>query len=327
MKALASGLRWLWDNLDPVVALAMAVVFSALGAFDVVSDQVLSNVVLATLAVIAFTLVRERTSRGAALTGVSESLDRRLSDVDRSIVQVREAIGMMNTLIKPTQGRYLTQDFKRAILDTKLWIYKGGTGTYLRAVTLPGNADNAPRHRTRREIWIEILDPTSVEVCDRYGKMRRSLDPKPDKTGETWTTKRVRNESYATILAAAYFQAKHGLLDIRLGLSSTTSLFRYDLSSRYIIITQEDAMAPALEANSDTYFYNSYLQELRLSFDQSRRVDLQRARDISLSKGQISGHEVTRLFQALDLPLDDSFDQHDVDSIIQKALAPVNLYE
>src|SRR6266540_3679820 len=304
MKALASGLRWLWDNLDPVVALAMAVVFSALGAFDVVSDHVLSNVVLATLAVIAFTLVRERTSRGAALTGVSESLDRRLSDVDRSIVQV-----------------------KRAILDTKLWIYKGGTGTYLRAVTLPGNADNAPRHRTRREIWIEILDPTSVEVCDRYGKMRRSLDPKPDKTGETWTTKRVRNESYATILAAAYFQAKHGLLDIRLGLSSTTSLFRYDLSSRYIIITQEDAMAPALEANSDTYFYNSYLQELRLSFDQSRRVDLQRARDISLSKGQISGHEVTRLFQALDLPLDDSFDQHDVDSIIQKALAPVNLYE
>jgi hypothetical protein len=325
MKALASGLRWLWENIDPIAALVLAVVFSVLGAFGVIGQEVLSNVVLATLAVIAFTLLRERTTAGHDLVSASDSLERRLSEVDDSIAQIREAIGMMSTLIKPTQGRFLTQDFEQAILDTSLWIYKGGTGTYLRAVTLPGNAANAVRRRTRREIWIEILDPGNVELCDRYGRMRRSLDPKPDKTGETWTTRRVRNESYATILAAAHYRERHGLLDIQLGLSSTMSLFRYDLSSQYIIITQEDGTAPALEANSGTYFYNSYLNELRLSFEQSRVVDLQRAQDIPLRNG-MSGHEVSRLFQALGVPLDGSFEQKDLDSIVEKAFRPVNLY-
>jgi hypothetical protein len=326
MRALASGLRWLWENIDPVAALVLAVVFSVLGVFGVIGQEVLSNVVLATLAVIAFTLLRERTAAGHDLVAVSDSLERRLSEVDGSIAQIREAIGMMSTLIKPTQGRFLTHDFEQAILDTSLWIYKGGTGTYLRAVTLPGNAENAVRRRTRREIWIEILDPGNVELCDRYGRMRRSLDPKPDKTGETWTTRRVRNESYATILAAAYYRERHGLLDIQLGLSSTMSLFRYDLSSQYIIITQEDGTAPALEANSGTYFYNSYLNELRLSFEQSRVVDLQRAQDIPLTRNGISAHEVSRLFQALGVPLDDSVEQKDLDSIVEKAFRPVNLY-
>src|SRR6266496_673104 len=267
MKAFASGLRWLWENVDPVVALGLAIVFSVLGAYSVVSQEVISNIVLATLAVIAFTLVRERAARSGASSNVSKSLEQRLSNVDRSIAQVREAIGMMDTLIKPTQGRFLTRDFEQAILDTGFWIYKGGTGTYLRAVTLPGNAENALRHRTRREISIEILDPTDVGLCERYGRMRRSLDPEPDRSGETWTTARVRNESYATILAASYYRERHGLLDIQVGLSGTMSLFRYDLASPYIIITQEDGAAPALEAGSGTYFYNSYLNELRLSFD------------------------------------------------------------
>jgi hypothetical protein len=327
MRVLVSGLRWLWENADPMAALGMAVAFSVLGAFGVVSQEVLSNVVLATLAVIAFTLLRERTARGTVLAGVSDSLERHRAGVDRSIAQVREAVGMIDTLIKPTQGRFLTHDFEQAILDTRLWIYKGGTGTYLRAVTLPGNAENALRHRTRREISIEILDPTNLELCDRYGRMRRSLDPMPDKTGETWTTERVRNESYATILAAAYHRERHGLLDIQLGLSSTMSLFRYDLSSRYIIITQEDGTAPALEANNGTYFYNSYLNELRFSFEQSRKIDLQRALEIPLTKGEVTGREVARLFEALGVPLDDSFGQQDVDGIIEKAFRPVNLYE
>jgi len=307
--------------------LALAVVFSVLGAFGVVSELVLSNVVLATLALIAFTLVRERTARGTALTDVSASLEQRLSDVDHSIAQVREAIGMMDTLIKPMQGRFLGRDFKQALLDTSFWIYKGGTGTYLRAVTLPGNGENALQHRRRREISIEILDPNNVELCDRYGRVRRSLDPTPDRAGEIWTTKRVRNESYATIFAAAYYRELYGLLDIKLGLASTMSLFRYDLSSHYVIITQEEGTAPALEANSGTYFYDSYLQELRLSFEQSRKIDLQKAQGISLTKGEIGGHEISRLFQSLGVPLDDSFDQQDIDSIVQKALRPVNLYE
>ena len=327
MRALIAGLRWLWDNLDPMLALGLAVVFAVLGAYGVATQPVISNVVLATLAVIAFTLVRERAARSGTFADVERSLENRLRNVDSSIAQVREAVKMIDTLIKPTQGRFLTHDFEQAIQSTRLWIYKGGTGTYLRAVTLPGNAENALRQRTRREISIEILDPTNVELCDQYGRMRRSLDPKPDRSGETWTTIRVRKESYATILAAAYYRESHGLLDIQLGLSATMSLFRYDLASPYIIIIQEDGTAPALEASSGTYFYNSYLNELRLSFDQSRKLDLERANGISLSAGaEISTREVSRLFQALGVPLDDAFHENEIRSMIQKAFNPVNLY-
>ncbi len=116
MTALVSRLRWLQHNVDLVVALSLAVLFSILGAFGVVSQLVLSNVVLATLALIAFTLVRERTAHGAAVAGVSESLEQRLSDLDRSVTQVRGAIELMDVLIKPTQGRFLSQDFKQALL-------------------------------------------------------------------------------------------------------------------------------------------------------------------------------------------------------------------
>src|SRR6266508_863839 len=255
MGVLFSLARWLRDNLDPVAALSLAVLFSFLGIAGVASQDVLSNAMVAT---------------------------------DR-------------------------------------WVYKGGTGTLRRAGTLPTNGENALKDKKPRRITIEILDPTNVDVCARYGRHRAALAPGPDRFGEAWTTQRVRNESYATILAASYHRYRHALLDIQLGLCGTMSAFRYDLSSIYILITQEDGTAPALKAMSGTFFYDSYEVDLRLSFEQSRHLDLA-AGDAILDPDTVTESEVRKLFEALGVPLDASFSSDDLQSIIRKALKAENPY-
>jgi hypothetical protein len=342
MGVLFSLARWLRDNLDPVAALSLAVLFSFLGIAGVASQDVLSNAVLATLAVIAFTLVRERSAREALKTGVAASTSQLEGSVDevrddlRSLRATVEEVGLavehvdrqlalLDSLIKPTTAQSVRRDFEHAMVATDRWVYKGGTGTFLRAVTLPTNGENALKDKKPRRITIEILDPTNVDVCARYGRHRAARAPGPDRFGEAWTTQRVRNESYATILAASYHRHRHALLDIQLGLCGTMSAFRYDLSSGYILITQEDGTAPALKAMSGTFFYDSYEVELRLSFEQSRHLDLA-AGDAILDPDTVTESEVRKLFEALGVPLDASFSSDDLQSIIRKALKAENPY-
>src|SRR6266511_439698 len=339
MKAVKAAAHWLKGNLDLAVALSLALVVSVLGAAGAASPGMVSNAVLATLALVAFTVVVERGAREAlkghvsgSTSRLSDSLDRAHSELQRlhrAVEQVDQAVALLDSLIKPTPSHFLPRDFELAMVDTDRWIYKGGTGTFLRAVTLKANAQYALKDKKPRVITIEILDPTNVELCDRYGRMRRALAPGPDRLGEVWTTKRVRNESYATILSATYYHQQFGLLDFQLGLASTVSIFRYDLSSSYIIITQEDGSAPALKAVSGTFFYDSYASELRLSLEQSRRLDLQRAAVIAIDAAEpetITEEEVRKLFEALAVPLDDEFSSDDIHSITRKAFLAENPY-
>lgn len=55
--------RWLWDHIDPVIALIVALACSILGLFSVVKLDVLIPAILSTLTLIAFTLIRERSGR------------------------------------------------------------------------------------------------------------------------------------------------------------------------------------------------------------------------------------------------------------------------
>src|SRR6185369_1432352 len=46
--------------------------------------------------------------------------------------------------------------------------------------------------------------------------------------------------------------------------------FRLDLSDQYVVITKEDPQAPGMRADKGSYFYQAYLDDLRLTFDQGR---------------------------------------------------------
>jgi len=206
-------------------------------------------------------------------------------------------------------------------------VFKGGTGTYIRAVTLPQCIENARQRKGRLLVRLEIIDPTDEAVCERYGEFRRTLSAdRPDGTGERWTLDRTRKEAFATVLAACWYRQRFGLLEIDVRLSSVMTTFRWDLSAHRIIITQEDPSAPALMIEDGTFFYERWSTELIANLEQARRVPLETTRRASLSN-EPTVEETRRLFDTLGLPLPRSFTDRDVADIVQKAVTPRNPYQ
>jgi hypothetical protein len=126
------------------------------------------------------------------------------------------------------------------------------------------------------------------------------------------------------LLAAKWYQQKYQLLDIDVGLASTMSSFRLDLSASRIIITQEDPRFPAIVIYNDSPLYESYATELRVSLSQAKHVPLERA------KGQFSDQpnesQVREFFASVEFPLPDGYTDKDVSQITEKALRPKNPY-
>jgi|GEM_PF-391146 len=291
--------RWLIRNADGSLALAIAVSVGLLAVLDILGTEKVDAAVLLTLALLAATLLRDRLLASKALA-------------DRSTVR---------TVSGPEVG----QVAKEAHRDTELWMFKGGTGTYLRAVTLSGCVESARRAQRPVRMQVEIIDPTNEPLCRTYARYRSSLTPGPDRTGEVWTTDRTRKESFATVLAACWYRQRFTFLSIAVGLSSTMTTFRWDISSQWVIMTQEDPSAPALLFEKGRPHYRAYSRELDASFRQTRQTDIGRVDDLYLSD-EPSVEETRKLFMTLELDLPGSFTDRDVTDVIRKAIRPKNPY-
>src|SRR5690348_12971321 len=113
-------------------------------------------------------------------------------------------------------------EHEQAHRSTNIWMFKGGTGTYLRAVTLPQCIRYSDRERRPLRVQAEIIDPTNQTLCEYYASL---LHSRPDGIGDPWTSGRTRNEAYATVLAASWYQQRHRILSIEVALSSTVPTF------------------------------------------------------------------------------------------------------
>ena len=162
---------------------------------------------------------------------------------------------------------------KKAVTDTKTWTYKGACGRYTRATTLPSLASAAKHEGLGRDIRITILNPNNDLLCTEYATYRRSL--KSAINGDLWTKSKVKEEVIATIVSALRFKHEEPLLRIELYLIDHFSAFRFDISDQYVIVTKEDKEAAGLRADSGTYFYDSYKDDVRLSERQSANVGYQ----------------------------------------------------
>ena len=149
---------------------------------------------------------------------------------------------------------------KKAATDTRTWTYKGACG-------------RAKHEGLGRDIRITILNPGNDLLCSEYATYRRSL--KSAKNGHPWTEKKVKEEVVATIISALRFRHEEPLLRIELYLIDHFSAFRFDISDQYVIVTKEDKEASGLRADSGTYFYDSYKDDVRLSERQSINVSYQ----------------------------------------------------
>lgn len=227
-------------------------------------------------------------------------------------------------------GEAIGQALTEARRETEGWTFKGGTGTFIRAVTLPECIQRAREDGRALTVRLEILDPTNDDLCEHYAVFQRSMSKTLDGTGETWNADRTSKESFATILAACWYRQRYRLLTVEIGLSSTIITFRWDLSSRCLIMTQpfgqQDPRQPALLIERGSTYYDRYATELLTSFEQFRRLPIeQAARAVPLSN-EPSTEEAQRLFIALNVPLSASFSDDEISKIIRKAIRAKNPY-
>jgi hypothetical protein len=324
------------ENADALVPLIIGVAVSVLGLLDIASPHVVDNTILIALAVLSFALLRDRWNKDTTDASIKATSTETLS----SLNHLRTQMTTLETLhqlamrthatveglatVKTLKGPDRSQAFADARLRTDRWIFKGGTGTYTRAVTLPQCVESARRERRPLQVRLEIIDPTDEALCERYTRYRTSLSSEPDGTGEVWTTDRTRKESFASVLAAFWYQQNFQLLDISVGLSSTMSTFRFDLSASRIIITQDDPQFPAVMISSTSPLYDGYETELRSSLSQTRLVPLKDAQ-IRLSEVPTET-EAREFFAAVLVPLPDSYSDDDVRQIVEKAIRARNPY-
>jgi hypothetical protein len=300
---MARWLNWLRVNVDGVVALVLALVVGVLTAFDVfdIKDPKYTNAaMLVVLALLATTMLRDRQLSSRAVRDASS--------------------------VRLLYGPEIGQALALARRDTEQWVFKGGTGTYIRAVTLRACVDNARREQRPLRVQLEILDPADEQLCKAYADFRTSLEPDSDIAVDRWTIDRTRKESYATMLAACWYRQRSTFLTIDIGLSSVMTTFRWDLSSSCVIMTQHNPNSPALLFERDRPQYRDFNRELVASFKQTRQVPLSRSDGLVLAD-EPSVEQTRALFECLGFPLPSAFTDRDVADIVRRALHPRNPYQ
>ncbi|WP_433564110.1 hypothetical protein ACQP1O_01265 [Nocardia sp. CA-151230] len=291
---------WIRLNIDGVVTLVVAATAIVVEAFDKFANlNAVSGATLLVLSLLALTLLRDRN---------------RTSRLVRELAAVRLL-----------HGAEIDQAHAQARRDTDNWIYKGGTGTYLRAVTLPYFLGRARDESHLLNLRVEVLDPGNEQLCLADAQYRNSLQPQGDASGRPWTADRIRKQSYATALACAWYRQQSEFLTVELGLSSTLSTYRWDMSDNVVIMNQRGSKTPALLFERGKSQYSDFTRELAVSFKQAQPVQLSRDADLRPPSEPTIG-QVRRLLESLGLPLPTVYTDDDVIEIVEYALRPVNTF-
>ncbi|MEE1755006.1 hypothetical protein [Streptomyces sp. SP18CS02] len=299
-RAVAFALR----NFEVVFAAGIGL---TVGVLDIFGDRLIesdfaSGATLVVLGALAVGSLSERTRRPLAIQEAMAGTRRAIEDL---------------TMVRSLSGNEVRDALREARQGTNLWYFKGGTGTYLRAVTLPQCVRAAKENRSQLNVKIEILNPADERACNAYAQFRQMFSGSRPPGTAAWTAGRARKESYATVLAACWYRMQLSTLDIGVHLSSIVPTLRFDLSDSSLIITQDDPARVNLQVRRGQPLYDYYLTELHQSREQATTLDLRNATLLSLSP---TVDETRTLFDALGLPLPRTFTEGDVGEIIEKAL-------
>ncbi|MFG2972928.1 hypothetical protein ACGFYY_07960 [Streptomyces sp. NPDC048331] len=293
---------WVLRNADVVVALGIAMAVGLLDIFgDVISDDVSSGATLVVLGLLATGSIVERVRRPASIQEAMSGTRQALEDL---------------AMVRSLSGNEVGEALRKARRQTNLWYFKGGTGTYLRAVTLPLCVAAAKEQRSQLNVKIDIVNPADERACAAYARFRQMFGAQR-RGDDLWTTDRVRRESYATVLAACWYQRQLTTLEISVHLSAAVPTLRFDLSETCLIITQDDQSRVNLLVERGQPLYDYYVTELHQSREQATVLDLRVASPLGQEP---TVDEVRTLFDDLRLPLPRVFTDSDIGKIIEKAL-------
>jgi hypothetical protein len=307
------SLAWWKENIDTVSVILVVITMSILGTTNVVSPDTVVQTLPAILGVLALAMLRDRFR--------SRQADRHLESVAMALDRVDQKIDRLPA-VRVLDGNEVGDCLAKARQDTTIWFFRGGTGTHTRAVTLPDCIALARPDRRGLQVRIEILDPTKPDVCDEYAALYRRLATGPEDDASTWTGEGTRRESYATVLAACWYKQQYAPLKIEVGLTEMISTFRYDVSSRYLIVTQRGPRFQAMLVERSKPHYDYWAFELDMSFDQSRQIPVNAVASRYPLTDQPDTDQVRRLFQELSVDLPSEYTDDDVREIITRAIVP-----
>ncbi|MDH6227024.1 MULTISPECIES: hypothetical protein [Streptomyces] len=292
---------WGLKNADVLAAVLVALVVAVLEIFgDSLPEDVTSGAILSVLCLLAVSHTVERVRQPAAVKEALAGTERALHDI---------------AMIRSLHGGEVGQALEQARRETTRWQFKGGTGTYLRAVTLPELLRATRLRRFRLTVAVEIIDPREERVCAQYAHFRQTF---ARRDAEPWTTDRTRKEAYATVLAAYYYRSRfRQTLDIGVHLSAAVPTLRFDLSDRCLVITQDDDRRENFLVDQGKPLYLYYETELLESRRHATPVDL--SPEVPLSE-EPTVDEVRNLFEELGMPLPVTYTDPDVAEIAVKAL-------
>lgn len=301
---LEQALAWILRNIDVFIAAGIALTVGLLDIFgNVIKGNVASGAILLVLGALALGSIVERVRQPSSIQEATAGTRRALEDL---------------AMVRSLSGNEVGEALLEARRHTNLWYFKGGTGTYLRAVTLPQCVSAAKEQRSQLNVKIDIVNPADERACAAYARFRQMFAGQGSAgPAAPWTTDRVRRESYATVLAACWYQRQLTTLEITVHLSSAVPTLRFDLSETCLIITQDDTSRVNLLVNRGQPLYDYYVTELHQSREQATTLDLR----VSSPLGQEpTVDEVRTLFDDLQFPLPRSFTDGDIGEIIVKAL-------
>lgn len=334
--------RWvrIWrravDSVDTILALTLVLVVGLLDLTGNISPDVLNNAILLTLGTLAFAMWRDRQRRDPAAQKAQEAAEEtteilrnlparldRLAALEDLTAETRRVLDERHA-VRVLSGAEISEVLAEARQDTEEWRFKGATGTFNRQVTLRECVQNARRERRPLQVRIEILDPTNIDLCERYARLYREFADSADEE-RSWTGDGTRRDLFATILAACWHKERFPPLDIKIGLSSVLTTFRWDMSSRFLVITQRGPRYPAMMIDRDRFYYRWWRMELDQSLEQARTVPMECAADAPLGTDP-GPAEARRLFSALGLELPREYADDVVADIVVKALSDGSPY-
>lgn len=173
--------------------------------------------------------------------------------------------------IEIIEPKRILEELSKARHSTNFWYYDGAVARFTRTNTIPELVKKIKETNERMTLKILVLDPRNTKVVSDYCNYRKGL--KSAKKFQSWDVNYVKADIYATIHVALESMSENPLLEVEIGLKNNFSIFRYEISSRSIIITMEDPQDPAVLHTSDSSLYSGYKEAFQQAFKQSVKLD------------------------------------------------------
>lgn len=159
--------------------------------------------------------------------------------------------------------------------DASAFYFRGGSGRWLRNVTLPTLAAVSDREIA---LTVQLVDPRDEHLCHAYADYRSVARRGPSRREGEGNPRLIQRDILAAVYLAAYYSA-NARLTATVVLTRNFSPLRYDVSDRGMVVSVADETKPGLVAASGTWLHDSVVDEMKQARHGSETVNFGKLRD------------------------------------------------